>query len=91
MPGMEKTVEGIDLGFNNIQSLSSRVFDNFRSLRKLRLNHNFIQIDTYEDGWITEKLGVDLSSLNLAYNRIKKVCCFVKLCCVFSMNNQFFS
>jgi Leucine-rich repeat (LRR) protein len=71
LPGMRATVEGIDLGFNQIDFIDEGAFDKFDNLRKLRLNHNWLKINQSMDGWITKELGNKLEVLNLAYNSIK--------------------
>jgi len=70
LPGMQENVEGLDLSYNDIEFIDVNAFDLLTSLRKLRLNQNWIRINETIDGWISIKLGKTLEVLNLAYNSI---------------------
>jgi len=73
LPGIQSYVQGIDLGFNEIEFINQNAFDSFTSLKKIRLNHNYLKFDKSADNWLTNTLGNTLSFLNLAYNNIKNV------------------
>lgn len=59
---------------NDIEVIYPKAFDNFKNLRKLRLNHNWInKWNETKNVWITKNLGTNLTLLNLAYNGITTV------------------